>query len=229
MEEELKALLPQKWGKVWCNDFHFIKLTIDDIDNILQNEILPSHILVHIDKILKQLNCTVFIKLASTSPKDSEYSLKVNTSKEVNQLFMSSNRILNELYELSLLKWDTYILVRPWNKRIENGDEYRLLVCDGKLDIAIHTKTCTIDTTHIKLFSTWVDDNVYHFPVKSICIDVALFYGEVVFIEFNPINDELDLYGVEIAPPISETLATLLSKSSFITQHVSILEKEEVL
>ena len=41
MEEELKALLPQNWGKVWCNNFHFIKLSIVDIDNILQTETLP--------------------------------------------------------------------------------------------------------------------------------------------------------------------------------------------
>lgn len=227
MEEELKALLPQNWGKVWCNNFHFIKLSIDDINNILKTETLPSHILASIEMILQQLNCSIFIKLASTSPKDSKHPLKVNTSKEVNKLFMSSNRILNELYESSVLKWDTYILVSPWNKRIENGEEFRLLVCNGKLDVAINTKTCTIDTKNFNLFSAWIDDNSYHLPVNTICIDIALFYGEIIFIEFNPINDELDLYGIEIVPPISKTLATFLSRQSFITQLV--FEKEEVL
>lgn len=211
--EELNALLPHRWGKIWCHNFHFIKLSIDDIIEILQTDVLPFHILNNIDKVLQKLNCPVFIKLASISPKDSERSLKVSSSKDVNKLLMSSDRVMNELYELSLLKWETYILVRPWSRRIENGDEFRLLVCNAKLDIAIHIKTCTMDTENLKLFSTWVDDNIYHLPVENICIDVALFNGVIIFIEFNPINDELDLYGIDIAPPMSEELAKLIIKT----------------
>jgi len=171
---------------------------------------------------------SVFVKLSSVSPKDVELEdgmgLRNDSVERVFKLLTRSFRIMSELeYNDDDEKEEQQyaIVVRKWDTRIKHDNEYRCLIVDGKLDSMVRMHDEKLLSQHDTNFQT-VEEYVRTYgcllPNVNIALDIAIdeenVYNDscnnVIFVEFNPLDDELDLYGVNESN-MSDRLKQLLS------------------
>ena len=204
------------WGKPWTNELGILTLDPEACEKLLQMieeqvsiqfvKIVLPEVWHFIDNYIKK-NGPCFFRLSSASPKDSTYTcqgplLKADSIEHLLQVCFESNRFMEELDETILLEREIAFILKKWDDNISKCDEYRIFVGDGKFELAIcmsDTKLATRDVE--QQLRNFVEKNVSFFPSHTLVVDVAFnnVTHDIIFIEFNPIDDELDIYNVDLS------------------------------
>ena len=90
------------------------------------------------------------------------------------------------------------IILQKWDDRIKEDSEYRCFIFDRKCEAVSRIIDCSEPTKEVKdRLEDYIKNNVEFFPDNDVALDVCVLNsGEIIFIEFNPVNDELDTYGI---------------------------------
>jgi hypothetical protein len=215
------------WGSPWVDDLSIFKLSswrckqLCEIEPHRVEKEIP-YLWLFIENIIDARG-PCFFKLSCTSPKDSIYpcstpKLKGMDAQYVINVCLNSPRFIEELENAYLLGYDVAFILKKWNDDIEKSDEYRLFVGDGRYELAVNmnnNKIVGVDNQLNTIFDEFVKNHVDSFPGLTLAIDVAYSVekDEIIFIEFNPIDDELDTYEVD-CDVFSETIRRALASES---------------
>jgi hypothetical protein len=166
-----------------------------------------------------QKNGPCFFRASGASPKDStvQYQplLKAHTPHQVFDVCFNSLRFEEELDHAAVLDGMALVLTK-WDDEIVKGDEYRILVVDGEYEVAIRTPDGEVAKDWVaQALRKFVDKYADRLPAPTLAMDVAFSHslGKVTFIEHNPIDDELDTYGIDTTV-LSHDLQTALQLQS---------------
>jgi len=215
-----------KWGQPWIDQMGIFPITKQDQQLFWQacQDINPdmcksSELWSKIDQYIQQ-NGTCFFKLSTASPKDVTLedgkgpSCKVNSTERLFKSLTRSFRIMEYLEDNSE---DYAIVLTKWNDKIDFNNEYRCFVLDGICEAISHMIDCSDPSPEIEfLIHNYI--NLHHktFPESAVALDLCVTNdNEVIFIEFNPVDEELDSYGIiDRNVPITEKLYAMLQQPS---------------
>lgn len=198
-----------KWGTPWTNHLKVFHMNKEQ-QNILHDacekndiEILKNKKFIslynEIDEYIRN-NGPMFFKLSSISPKDSYYKdptnaplLQASNADKLFNVFVTSMRITEELEDNDLFP----IILSPWNDKISEDDEYRCFIFYGNCEAIAKRDDESEPTSEINsLITNFIEKHKKEFPDQTVALDVAVEGDNVIFIEFNPVDDELDTYGI---------------------------------
>jgi hypothetical protein len=163
----------------------------------------------------------VFFKLSSVSCKDVATddfgpAYKINSLSRLFRSIVYSFRIMSEieaeLAETARKKDDYCLAFTPWRYDIDPQTEIRLLVVEGVLEAAIRPATgALVMGSEFETLETYVSKFSDLFPEKTLAIDVYLVAKEepIEFVEFNPLDEELDTFQADLSGCSALLLATL--------------------
>lgn len=207
----LNVLHAHMWGSPWTNDLGIFvispKMALEMLSSIdcnskFQNLTFPSALNEFIETFI-QNNGPCFFRLSGASPKDSTFAntplLKATSAEYIRKVCIESNRFEEELETCVLTDRSIAFILRKWDEKIEKCDTYRIFVGEGEYELAVRMSDCTIakGSTAFNL-RKYVDKHIKTFPHYTLALDVALDGDNIIFIEFNPIDDELDMYNVDL-------------------------------
>jgi|CXWK01.1.fsa_nt_gi hypothetical protein len=210
------------WGEPWTNDLGIFKLDSELLEKLLHLieeqvstrfvKIVLPELWDFIDNYIKE-HGPCFFRLSGASPKDSTYKcqgplLKADDIEHVLQVCFESNRFANELDEAILIDRDIAFILRKWNDEIHKCDEYRIFVGDGNYELAVRMPDTELAKDNVAYhLRKFVEKHASTFPAPTLVVDVAIdpVTYDITFIEFNPIDDELDMYNVDLSL-LSETI-----------------------
>lgn len=214
------------WGSPWIDDLSIFKLSsfrckqLCEIESENVEKEMP-YLWLFIENVIENIG-PCFFKLSCASPKDSNYpcstpKLKGINAQHVINVCLNSPRFIEELENAYIVGHDVALILKKWNDDIMKSDEYRLFVSDGKFELAVNMNNPKVDVDNQLniIFDEFVKNHVDSFPGLTISIDVAYSFEkeQVIFIEFNPIDDELDTYEIEFNK-FSETIQCALQTES---------------
>lgn len=153
------------------------------------------------------------IRLSTVSPKDASVKngrnpLRVTTVEKVFESLVMGFRVMEELDEGNLSLIVYALILTPWNDRIRKDNEYRCLIYDGQYQCTIKEtkemkrKMITPEDPEDRILRAYVATHSADFPEPNVALDVAVDMSImntkniVIFIEFNTLDEELDLFGV---------------------------------
>jgi hypothetical protein len=212
------------WGDSWTSDLGIFELDSEMCEKLLHLieeqvsiqlvKIVLPELWNFIDDYIKE-HGPCFFRLSGASPKDSTYKcqgplLKANDVEHLLQVCFESNRFIDELDESILIDRNIAFILRKWNDEIGKCDEYRIFVGDGEYELAVRMSDMEFAKDNVAYhLRKFVEKHVSSFPSSTLVIDVALdpVTYNVIFIEFNPIDDELDMYNVDLSL-LSDTIRT---------------------
>lgn len=217
-----------KWGHPWIDNMGIFllskseqKLLWQACQDINHNLIKPTPLWEQINQYIQQ-NGTCFFKLSTASSKDVNLEDGIEPSckaDSVERLFKALTRSFRIMEYLEDESQDYAIILTKWNDKIDFKNEYRCFILDGVCEAISHMEDCKDPSPEIHLIiHQYIDFHKNTFPESAVALDVCVTdEKEVIFIEFNPVDEELDTYGIiERNVPISEKMyATLLQPSKF--------------
>lgn len=223
----MNVLHAHLWGKPWTTDMGIYRMNPHMCEKLsllmrrncaegVETE-LPA-LWAFVDKWI-QKNGPCFFRASGASPKDSTVKyqplLKAHTPHQVFDVCFNSLRFEEELEQAIVLNGMALVLTK-WNDEIAKGDKYRILVVHGEYEIAIRTPDGEVAKDWVAhALRKFVQDHVDYFPASTLAVDVAFSHslGNVTFIEHNPIDDELDTFGIDTTG-LSHELQTALQQQS---------------
>lgn len=205
------ALHAHYWGSPWIDSLGIFPLTreqqqilysaCETIDvGIVKNSSVFGSLWQDLESYIKTYG-RVFIRLSSVSPKDVTLhdglgpSLCVSTVDRLFETFVHSFRLMEEL--------ETYgpyaIILKQWNGKIKADNEYRCFIFNRECEYIAKCQDESEPHGDVKLQITkYIDKHKEYFPEDDVALDVAVSDdGEVIFIEFNPVDNELDQFGLQ--------------------------------
>jgi len=212
------------WGKPWTDELGILTLDTEACEKLLQMieeqvsiqfvKIVLPEVWDFIDNYIKECGAC-FFRLSGASPKDSTYTcqeplLKADSVEYLLKVCFESNRFMEELDEAILLENEIALILRKWDDNICKCDEYRIFVGDGKFELAVRMSDTKLASGDVEQqLRNFVEKYVSLFPSPTLVVDVAFdpVTQNITFIEFNPIDDELDIYNVDL-DLLSDTIRT---------------------
>jgi len=214
------------WGHPWTNQMGIFPISKQDQQLLWQacqdlNPELIKHLQLwkDIDKYIQD-NGTCFFKLSTASSKDvtlEDGKGPSCKSDSVERLFKALTRSFRIMEYLEDDKIDYAIVLTKWNDKINFENEYRCFVLDGVCEAISHMANCQDPSPEIKtLIHQYIDQHKEAFPELAVALDLCVTDDrEIIFIEFNPIDEELDSYGIiDRNVIISEKLYAMLQQPS---------------
>lgn len=221
---EKDAAHAHKWGHPWINNMKIFLLTKPNqlllwnaCQDLNPNLIKPTKLWHEIDQYIQQTG-PCFFKLSTASPKDVILEDGKGPScraDSVERLFKALTRSFRIMEYLEDDLEDYAIVLTKWNDKIEFKNEYRCFVVDGVCEAISHMEDCTDPSPEITtLIHQYIQQHHNTFPESAVALDLCITGDhEIIFIEFNPIDEELDSYGIiDRNCPISEKLYALLQR-----------------
>lgn len=215
-----------KWGSPWTDNMGIFLLTKQDQQLLwqacqdLNPEIIkPLELWTQVDQFIQQ-NGTCFFKLSTASSKDVTLedglgpSCKVDSPERLFKALTRSFRIMEYLEDEDI---DYALVLTKWNEKINFKNEYRCFAVDGTCEAISHMDDCTDPKPEIATFiHQYIQQHHTTFPESAVALDLCVTDdSEIIFIEFNPIDEELDSYGIiDRNVKISEKLYALLQQPS---------------
>lgn len=192
----MNALHVHRWGKPWTDGYGFFDITED-----LRTGRIDAATEVAINAYINQ-NGPVFWKLSTASPKDVEI-VPTTSAKQLMNTLVRSNRIAEYLEHTDQ---EYQLCLKPWDSRISLEREYRCFVFQGKCEAISRIIDCEAPDPMVeKIIMDYIANQVDTFPEQDVALDICLNGTEVIFIEFNPIDECLDRYGIiDRGVPLSE-------------------------
>jgi hypothetical protein len=207
-----------RWGAPFTDDWSLFPLSPGQRDLLIHGceEFESKPTLVEDSKefkeLLQQMQAAIdktpekkaFFRLSSTSSKDAvpegssiADSLCATTAQKIVRELCKSFRILEDLQEYT----DCAIVLRAFNSALVSAPEYRTFVQNGKI-VGVVRKADEPskdkeDAAVIERVTKFVAPLVGKLPERSAGVDVCLVGDECVFVELNPLDEELDLFGFE--------------------------------
>lgn len=195
----------QDWGK-FSRCFHIIN--IERIIPFLLGNIVENKVKNEIDKVIHEIDSyiehtkekKVFFRISTLSPKDYRQEgkngpvLYASTGKDIIHVLMKSERVLEDI---EIYGDKEKLCLREWISDIDMKREYRILIIDNKVEYIVNTYTFKILSQEEKEYVhiiNFVNENLKDFPEEHVCLDVFMSGQNIVFIEFNPVDNELDSY-----------------------------------
>jgi len=215
-----------KWGHPWIDQMGIFPLTKQEQQLLWQacqdlnpDLIKPIKLWKDIDNYIQE-NGTCFFKLSAASPKDVNLedgkgpSCRADSVERLFKALTRSFRIMEYLEDEDI---DYAIILTKWNDKIDFKNEYRCFVLDGVCEAISHMDNCQDPSPEITtLIHQYIQQHHPTFPESVVALDLCVTNDhEIIFIEFNPIDEELDSYGIiERNVKISEKLYAQLQKPS---------------
>lgn len=197
-----------KFGHPWINHLEVFPLS-PDLQQILYKACQTNDIKLlqmsefisvwdKIDTYIKK-NGPMFFKLSSISAKDSYFKsdeplLKATSAEKLFNVFVTSMRICEELADED--EDDFAIILTPWNDKIKTDNEYRCFIFHGVCEAIAKLDEGELTPIADQIIRNYIKQNLYLFPSKTVALDLVVTdAAEVIFIEFNPIDDERIMQG----------------------------------
>jgi hypothetical protein len=191
------------WGQPWINNRHIIQLTTQqhsmlckacielDMSIIQTREFTP--IVMFIDQYIAQVG-PIFFRLSSVSPKDVKCPPVATSAQEVFDMIIHSIRCQRELKSA-----DHFSLVfAPFDPRIALEGEFRVFIVHNTIHAIANCARKEVTEVQRQRIDQYVQSRAKYFPYHSLALDIAISLlpsNEIIFIEFNPLDDELDTFG----------------------------------
>ena len=214
------------WGHPWTNQMGIFPISKQDQQLLWQacqdlnpELIKPLQLWKDVEQYI-QNNGTCFFKLSTASSKDVTLDDGKGPSckaDSVERLFKALTRSFRIMEYLEDDKIDYAIVLTKWNDKIDFKKEYRCFVVDGVCEAISHMDDCQDPSPEIKtLIHQYIDQHKEMFPESAVALDLCVTNdSEIIFIEFNPIDEELDSYGIiDRNVIISEKLYAMLQQPS---------------
>jgi len=144
--------------------------------------LIPIENLEDIKSLLVNISFPKFIKLDSVSCKDVSKGI-FNNAEEVYETFKKSNRVLNTLTQIPLIKRSHYLFVREVDANINDSIEVRCFIYLSKL-VAVSSCTKLNEFQKGKL-ECFVSNIIKDIPYKDSVIDLAIHNDNLILIEVN--------------------------------------------
>jgi len=175
----------------------------------------------------------VHVRISTASPKDAvtvdgHNPLRATSPDQVAEALVSGFRVLEDLDEGTLGAFALCLM--PWDDRIEGAAEYRCLIYGRRLECAVCTRRPPANggssglpdllappPSIMKQLGTFVEQHATELPEPHLAMDVALVPAAtgaddaIVFIEFNPADAELDVFGLDLETAVSADLRRTLA------------------
>lgn len=147
----------------------------------------------------------MFFKLSSVSPKDvilddGNPTLKATSAERLFNVITKSFRILDELEEQ---KEDNHfaLILSKWDDKIKYENEYRCFIFNGLCEaIAKLSDESEPDIYTENIINDFINRHKDKFPDSTVALDISVDTSvqkdKIKFIEFNPVDDELDTCGI---------------------------------
>lgn len=211
------------WNPFWTNNLRIFLLSDNNRKTLLEAyqksdiKLLQAGEFLSlwngIDKAIEEIG-PVFFKLSSISPKDSYYKssngepvLKSSNTEKLFNVFLTSMRIGEEIED----EGDFAIILAPWNDKIKFDNEYRCFVFYGVCEAI--AKMCDESDPNARLtllINNYINKHLHLFPSKTVALDIIVTeQDEIIFVEFNPIDDEIDNFGILRRDKLLSTRAML--------------------
>lgn len=207
----MNVLHAHLWGKPWTAGMGIYRMSpyMCEKLSLLMRRGSAKHVETElpalwgfVDKWI-QKNGPCFFRASGASPKDStaQYQplLKAHTPHQVFDVCFNSLRFEEELDHAAVLEGMALVLTK-WNEEIAKGDEYRILVVNGEYEIAMRMPNGEVaDRVVAHALRKFVHTHADRLPAPTLAMDVAFSHslGKVFFIEHNPVDDELDTFGID--------------------------------
>lgn len=159
----------------------------------------------------------VFSRISTISPKDlfpedenGKQNLYFDNVEDLFNKMINSNRVIEDILEMENDKFT--LILKKWNEKIFNNPEYRCIIYD-RMYVA-HFLTCGIINNNSvdKIIKEYIINTSNKFPENHLALDIAITKeNEVIFIEFNLLDNELDMYGYDVqslSPEIYRLIST---------------------
>lgn len=203
------------WGAPWNSGmaiFHLSSIVCERLYKLTDSDTFEAssvkldfpELWVFVENFIEQ-HGPCFFRLSTASPKDSNAAVPIPILKGLNanhvfDVCLQSARFCEELYDAWMLKKHSALTLKKWDDEIEAGDEYRIFVSKRVYELAVCMSDSMVATgTTAKALHDYTNQMAQDFPAELLVIDVAYspISEKVIFIEFNPIDNELDTYGID--------------------------------
>lgn len=135
---------------------------------------------------------SVFFRLSSASPKDVECPPIARSARDVFEMIIHSIRCQRELKSADHFS----LVLTPFNPRIAPENEFRVFIVRETIRaIANMARKEVIPDQKEWYGKHFAQSHAKCFPYHSLALDIAILDCKVIFIEFNPLDDELDTFG----------------------------------
>jgi len=175
----------------------------------------------------------LFFRLSCCSAKDVPYDsfgpfYKINSIDRLFSSICQSLRIADEIRDQfdrpssekisrnesseNLCRKEDYVLAfRSWNEDITAERERRLLIVERKLVAVIlpSQKKIELEGEVFERLREYVERYKERLPEETLAMDVAVKGEDVVFIEFNPLDEQLDTFEADLTKCQSSLLSAL--------------------
>lgn len=209
----MSILHAHRWGHPWIDNLHIFPLSASQQNLLfracesLDSELLfndpdfQTTLLSPIDKCIQEAG-PCFFKLSSAAPKDSDYkdaegpALRATSANRLFRVFVRSFRMMEELEDPG----DFALILTPWNDNVDPKIEHRCFIVDGKLE-AVQNMFLAAPATPAALNSVqrYLQARLASLPQPTLAMDLSLPpNSEPIFVEFNPLDSELDTYGLDL-------------------------------
>ena len=208
----LSARHVHQWGSPWVDNFAIFPLSDDqrrllyqateklDRNIIKKSEIFRS-IWDAVDKYISE-NGPVFFRLSTASPKDVNMSkdhptLCATSAEYLFGIMVRSFRMMEELMDDE----DFSLVLRKWDTRIKEDNEWRCFIIDRQCIAISRMIDCSRPEEKTRgTIESYINKYKHLFPEDNLAIDLVVGKegeeDDVIFIEFNTLDDELDCFGI---------------------------------
>ena len=223
--KEKKAIIHvHNWGKPWTDFFQILPLSsveekalheaASSASSARLKEKDFSSIWSGVDTFIKKEG-PVFVRLSSTSPKDTGESLCCRTVDRVFEVMSGSFRVAEDLDSKELGSFS--VALRKWDSRINEKNEYRSFIFNGVCEaIAKRSDGSAPSKPTSELILKYVKENVTSFPEATLAVDLAVDEKEIIFIEFNPVDNELDTLNITSTLKLTTAALEALKMEPFV-------------
>jgi hypothetical protein len=201
------------WGAPWNNGmaiFHLSPIVCEQLYNLAETSDPSSvefefpELWSFVENFIEQ-HGPCFFRLSTASPKDSTAAVPIPILKglDANHVFsvcFQSDRFCEELYDAWMLNKHSALTLKRWDNEIESGDEYRIFVSKHMYELAVCMSNSMVATgPTAKALRDYTNQMSQYFPAALLVIDVAYLpmSEKIIFIEFNPVDNELDTYDID--------------------------------
>jgi hypothetical protein len=227
------ALHVHKWGLPWTNHFGIFELSPEQAQLLLeaatiretkslQEEKEFATIWNGVDEYVKK-HGAVFPRLSTTSAKDTGEPMCCKSVDQVFSLLVKSFRVMEDLESEEL--GDFAVVLRPWDETISEEKEYRCFIFEGKCEaIAKKSDSSKPEKSIATLLHCYIQEHAHSFPESNVALDVVVTSNPedtkksstLIFVEFNPIDNELDTCGIIESHELSEAAVMLLKREPIV-------------
>lgn len=205
---QTNSLHAHKWGPKWTANMGIFILKKDeqkllyDASQELNPDMIKGTELWNQIKTFIDTTGVCFFKLSTATSKDVTLddglgpSYKAVSVERLFKALTKSFRIMEYLED----PWSPEgyaIILTKWNDKIDLNNEYRCYICDGVCEAISRIVDCTEPSEKIRqMIKDYIEINKDSFPEESLALDLCIMGDEIIFIEFNPMDEELDRYGI---------------------------------